>query len=310
MTTLFLSHASEDKNDLVRPLAEKLRDDFEVWYDEYELVLGDSLLQKITEGLHKCDYGVVVLSRPFFAKKWPRAELDGLFALETNERKVILPIWKDVTEEDVKAFSPILAGRLGVPSADGIERIILEIKRAVGLTQRVRDLSQSRWKEKFALLDEDVAHRKAVAARSGTVEGVRQVTEIGRKIIAAGRDRAEELKRTLTTIGLHLPERSQGLDSFSIRGPGLICLHMSFSAPVTNSVDHISLRVGFFRDKDVFDERDFEQIEVLELAPAFDREFKVSWKDVTHTFSNGEAVLDFAFDRFADLLENQLKRKS
>ena len=310
MTTLFLSHASEDKHDLVRPLAQRLQADFEVWYDEYELVLGDSLLQKITEGLHKCDYGVVVLSRHFFAKKWPRAELDGLFALETTERKVILPIWKDVTEDDVKAFSPILAGRLGVPSADGIERIIYEIQRAVGLTERVRDLSQSKWKERFASLDIDLAHRKAVAARSATVEGVRQVTEIARQIISAGRERAEELKRALTTIGLHLPERSQSLDSFSIRGPGLICLHLSFSAPVTNSVDHISLRVGLFRDKDAFDDREFETIESSELAPAFDREFKVFWKDATHIFSNGEAVLDFAFDRFADLLEKQLKKYS
>jgi hypothetical protein len=309
MTTLFLSHASEDKDDLVRPLAERLRADFNVWYDEYELVLGDSLLQKINEGLQKCDYGVVVLSQHFFAKRWPKAELDGLFALETNEKKVILPIWKDVTEDDVKAFSPILSGRLGVLYADGIERIISEIKRAVGITERVRDLAQIKWKQRFASLDNDLSHQKAVEARNRTVEGVNQVTEIARQIIATGRERAEELKRSLDAIGLHLPERSQGLDSFSVRGPGLICLHLSFSAPVTNAVDRISLRIGLFRDKSAFDDREFEKIEVIELSPKFDREFKVFWQDGTHTFSNGDAILDFAFDRFADLLEKQLKTK-
>jgi hypothetical protein len=61
---LFISHASEDK-DFVRPLAEALRPDFEVWYDEYKLTLGDSLLAKIDEGLASCDYGVVVLSPSF-----------------------------------------------------------------------------------------------------------------------------------------------------------------------------------------------------------------------------------------------------
>lgn len=89
---LFLSHASEDKDDFVRPLAEVLRRNYEVWYDEYELTLGDSLLQKINQGLAACDFGIVVLSHAFFSKKWPQAELDGLFALETTTRKLILPI--------------------------------------------------------------------------------------------------------------------------------------------------------------------------------------------------------------------------
>jgi hypothetical protein len=309
MTTLFLSHASEDKDDLVRPLAERLSADFKVWYDDYELVLGDSLLRKINDGLLSCDYGVVILSNHFFAKRWPREELDGLFALETNERKVILPIWKNVSEADVRAFSPILAGRLGVLYSDGIERIISEIKRAVGLTERVRDLAQVKWKQRFASLDGDLSHRKAVEARSGTVEGVAQVAEVARQIIAVGRERAEELKRSLTTVGLHLPEKSQGLDSFSVRGPGLICLHISYHAPYTNAVDKITFRVGFFRDKDIFDDREFEEIEVVKLTPKFDREFMIYWQDGTHTFSNGDAILDFAFDRFADLLEKQLEIK-
>ena len=34
-------------------------------------------------------------------------------ALRQCERKVILPVWKDITVEDVKKFSPLLADRLG-----------------------------------------------------------------------------------------------------------------------------------------------------------------------------------------------------
>jgi hypothetical protein len=83
---LFISHASEDKDEFVRALAEMLRLDFEVWYDEYVLTLSDSLLQKINQGLRESDYGIVVLSCAFFAKRWPQAELDGLFALETERR--------------------------------------------------------------------------------------------------------------------------------------------------------------------------------------------------------------------------------
>jgi hypothetical protein len=48
----FISHASEDKDTLVRPLAEKLRAlDFRIWYDEFELKVGDSLRRSIDKGL-------------------------------------------------------------------------------------------------------------------------------------------------------------------------------------------------------------------------------------------------------------------
>src|SRR5207247_2578076 len=112
-----------------------------VWYAEYELTLGDSLLQKIDEGLASCDYGVVVLSKHFFEKKWPRAELDGLFARETRFRKMILPIWKDITEDEVKAYSPILAGRLAVPTTAGLPKVLEEIRLAVSQSERQRNLT-------------------------------------------------------------------------------------------------------------------------------------------------------------------------
>jgi hypothetical protein len=111
---LFICHASEDQADFVRPLAEALKKEHDVWYSEYQLTLGDSLLQKIDQSLASCDFGGVVLSKAFFAKKWPRAELDGLFALETQSRKIIPPAWKEISEEEIKAHSPILAGRLAV----------------------------------------------------------------------------------------------------------------------------------------------------------------------------------------------------
>jgi hypothetical protein len=77
---LFICHAFEDQDDFVRPLAEELRKEYNVWYSGYELTLGDSLLQKIDQGLADCDFGVVVLSKAFFQKKkkWTRVELDAL----------------------------------------------------------------------------------------------------------------------------------------------------------------------------------------------------------------------------------------
>jgi len=138
---LFISHASEDKAAFVKPLAEALRQEFEVWYDEYELTIGDSLLKRINNGLASADYGVVVLSPYFFQKKWPQSELDGLFALESANRKMILPIWKDVSIEDVKRYSPMLAGRLGANASDGVEKVVREIRKAIEVSVRAKELT-------------------------------------------------------------------------------------------------------------------------------------------------------------------------
>lgn len=115
---LFISHASEDKDDFVRPLAEVLKSlGVKVWYDELTLKLGDSLRVSIDRGLVDSKYGVVVLSSSFFAKNWPQYELNGMVAREMNGEKVILPIWHRVTKNEVLEFSPTLADRVALNSS-------------------------------------------------------------------------------------------------------------------------------------------------------------------------------------------------
>ena len=130
---IFISHASEDKESFVHPLAEELtRRGVRVWYDKFTLTLGDSLREKIDYGLRYSRFGVVVLSPHFFNKDWPRKELDGLVALEVGGRKVILPVWHNVTKSDVARYSPILAGRLAVSTSTGLDNVVGEIMRAIG----------------------------------------------------------------------------------------------------------------------------------------------------------------------------------
>jgi hypothetical protein len=81
---VFLSHASEDKDAIVRPLYAALDAiGVSVWFDEAVLELGDSLRRKIDDGLARCRYGVVILSPRFLEKQWPQHELDGLVARES-----------------------------------------------------------------------------------------------------------------------------------------------------------------------------------------------------------------------------------
>jgi hypothetical protein len=122
---VFICHASEDKETVARPLAEALRKrGFHVWYDEFTLKLGDSLRRNIDRGLRDSRYGIVILSKDFFKKEWPQKELDGLNEREQDGKKVILPIWHDVTAEEVRYYSPMLAGRLAAKTRDGMRHII------------------------------------------------------------------------------------------------------------------------------------------------------------------------------------------
>ena len=116
---VFISHASEDKP-YVEPLARALEAaGVSVWYDKTSIGWGDDIRSSIDNGLLNCNYGVVVFSKAFLGKKkWTEYEVSALFGLETVERKRILPIWHEVTYEDVLKYSPALAQRRAKSSAD------------------------------------------------------------------------------------------------------------------------------------------------------------------------------------------------
>ena len=111
----FISHASEDKDKLVRPLANQLtRMGFQIWYDEFELKVGDSLRESIDRGLVNSRYGIVILSPSFFSKNWPQYELNGLTSREIAGQKVILPVWYKITKDDLLEYSPTLVDKVAV----------------------------------------------------------------------------------------------------------------------------------------------------------------------------------------------------
>lgn len=135
---IFISHASEDKDVIVRPLAEQLRlRGLRVWMDETEIKLGDSLRRSIDRGLSKSRYGLVVLSPDFLRKEWPQKELDGLVAREDGAEKVILPVWHNVTRAEVVSFSPPLADKLAVLTSKGLPHVVDEILKV--LDQRIAE---------------------------------------------------------------------------------------------------------------------------------------------------------------------------
>ena len=130
---VFISHASEDKDDVVRPLAQALIEKrLKVWYDEFELKIGDSLRRKIDRGLAKSRFGVVVLSKAFIKKGWTNYELDGIVSKANTEEQILLPIWHGITKQEVINYSPSLADKVARNTASyTVEEIAEEIAELI-----------------------------------------------------------------------------------------------------------------------------------------------------------------------------------
>ena len=134
----FISHASEDKSDVVEPLAIELAArGAAVWYDRWTLQIGDSLSEKIDEGLASSEFGIVVLSPHFFAKPWPKRELNGLVQREIEGKKVILPVWHRVDHAFVAQHSPTLADKMAGSTTDGIPILAQRLLQAIGKTAEI-----------------------------------------------------------------------------------------------------------------------------------------------------------------------------
>lgn len=134
---VFVSHASEDKVTFARPLAHALQArGVRVWFDAFTLTVGDSLRRSIDRGLAQSRFGVVVLSEAFFQKQWPQLELDGLVAREAAGVKVILPIWHAIDESRVRAHSPMLADRVAVSSARGLDYVVDQLLQVISAGQQ------------------------------------------------------------------------------------------------------------------------------------------------------------------------------
>jgi hypothetical protein len=126
---VFISHASEDKDSVVRALADALATaGLKVWYDEQALRIGDSLRRKIDSGLAKSRVGLVVISPAFIGKGWTNYELEGIVTRSVTGEQILLPIWHEITKQQVIDFSPSLADKVARSTAlHTVEEIAQEI---------------------------------------------------------------------------------------------------------------------------------------------------------------------------------------
>jgi hypothetical protein len=72
------------------------------------------------------------LSHAFFAKDWPQYELDGLVTMSVSGKQVLLPLWHEISKDDVMHQSPSLADKVALRTSDyGIDEIAEEIAAVI-----------------------------------------------------------------------------------------------------------------------------------------------------------------------------------
>jgi HAD superfamily phosphoserine phosphatase-like hydrolase len=91
---VFICHTSEDKPNVARPLVDALEQaNISYWFDEAEILLGDSITKKVNSGLRISQYVIVVLSTKLLSKNWPQRELFSALNIEASTQKVkVLPL--------------------------------------------------------------------------------------------------------------------------------------------------------------------------------------------------------------------------
>lgn len=131
----FLSFAVEDKESVATPLFEALESrGLHIWYSGREFKLGVSIQDQVRVGLDKSHFGILLISPHYFKTNWTQKELGALWAKERDDHQIIIPVFHNISPEEVGNHDPHLAERWSVLTSKGLgkaaDKIHEHIKQA------------------------------------------------------------------------------------------------------------------------------------------------------------------------------------
>lgn len=87
---IFISYSSKDIS-VARRLAPDLQSEqMNVWLDEKKIFVGDSIHQKVEEGISKCDYLILIVSKDSMKSSWVQDEINAIRNREKSQGSTIL----------------------------------------------------------------------------------------------------------------------------------------------------------------------------------------------------------------------------
>ena len=179
---IFICHASEDKDEIVRPMLEALRQaNITCWCDVDEIEWGDSITQKVNKGLSISRFVVVVFSPAFIAKNWPQRELNSVLNIEASSGEVkVLPLIVGSKSEKFEILTkyPLLNDKRYLPWDGDLRKIVgalesrLKKEIVVGTSQNSQISSKNvgiriplpKIKKKFTQRDKDLFLRESFSS--------------------------------------------------------------------------------------------------------------------------------------------------
>lgn len=132
---IFISYVQSDSSDYVDGLYNGLVSaGITVFRDTTEMKIGQSMRQSMDNALAKSKFAIVIFSPDYLSKYWTQYELDGVLSKEyITGDQMILPLWHNITADELASKSPSLANKLAWNSAvNTIDEISSTVKSLLG----------------------------------------------------------------------------------------------------------------------------------------------------------------------------------
>jgi hypothetical protein len=313
-TRLFLSHATEDQTTVAGPLNEILSRSFDVYYFPESIIPGQSQFESISEALNACDYGIAILSPDYLRKYWTKAELYALWARRMIEgRDVIIPVWWNVTADDVKSLSSLLLDPNAITSSTP-EEIAERIAIAVGTALKERKRSDPKLR-----LAESIRSKRAANAAYNTLVYTPKGSDLVRAEWDQLKKRLQDLKEQYDLDDRMIPNHNEVayLRFFSLSSGGFyqdgynsLTLRFDLANLADNSIAQATLQSTVRLEvRDGFSQRYQPAIVTgteLELVPKFDEQGNVVWEKQNKELKLTVMIADDCFENFQRLLDQRL----
>lgn len=126
---VFISHASEDKAEIARPIFEACqRHGIKAFLDEEHIGWGESFTKKINTALGASRTILAVVSSTSVAKDWPVLEINTALALEVSREKRVVPVM--VGRPDLSKL-PLIRGKDWLVWDGDAEKVALALKDVI-----------------------------------------------------------------------------------------------------------------------------------------------------------------------------------
>lgn len=130
---VFLSHTYPDK-EIAKEFYNELRARrVDVWFDDAEIILGQSLTRQLDRGIANSKVAIILVTKAFIdGRFWTEIEIGAFFA----SRKRVIPVLDGVGRTELSAYSPILADMAGLDTKEaGFDLLAEQIVQTLSIEE-------------------------------------------------------------------------------------------------------------------------------------------------------------------------------